>query len=194
MPMWARRCGAMRRRSTPSSIIVPARVGSAPMIARISVVLPAPLRPMTPHSDPAGTSSDTARRTGVAPMLTSTRLISSTPDPTRHVRPNARIRQDVAGCAISENAPFVEGEDARAVAFDDVDVVLDEHHRGLPLFERGHDDVHDGELLLAADAAGRLVEKEQRRLPDGRHGDVHQLPDALWHDGGGSVTVGVDPI
>src|SRR5262245_45221975 len=110
----------------PPSVMPPERVGSAPTMARMSVVLTAPLRPMRPHSDPGGTESETARRIGVAPMLTSSRSISSMPAP-RDVGANAGVAQHVIRRAVSQDATLVEGEDAPAVARHDVDVVLDEH-------------------------------------------------------------------
>src|SRR2546428_120425 len=168
-----------------------AGAGSAPTIARTSVALPAPFRPMTPQRSPVGTWSDTARRIGVAPMLTSRRSTSSTPA-SRHVLAHARVAEDVGGRAVGQDAALVEREHAPAVALDDVDVVLDEDDGGLPLGERGHDDVHHGELLLGGDAAGRLVEEEQRGLARRGHRDVEELPHALRDDGRRPVPVGVD--
>src|SRR2546427_727533 len=193
MPIRARRYGAIGRSATPPSVIVPARAGSAPTIARTSVVLPAPFRPMTPQRSPVGTWSDTAGRIGVAPMLTSRRWTSSTPAP-RHVLAHARVAEDVGGRAVGQDAALVEREHAPAVALDDVDVVLDEDDGGLPLGERGHDDVHHGELLLGGDAAGRLVEEEQRGLARRGHRDVEELPHALRDDGRRPVAVGLDAI
>src|SRR5438128_12613764 len=110
--------------------MLPERVGKAPTIARMRVVSPAPFRPMTPHSDPAGTSSETARRIGVAPMLTSRRSTSSTPPP-RHMLPDAGVSQHVGRRPVGQDPTLVKGDDAPAVALHDVDVVLDEHHRRL---------------------------------------------------------------
>src|SRR5919109_4151492 len=160
MPIWARRYDGSEPTSRPPSVMLPERAGRAPTIARMSVVLPAPFRPMTPQSDPSGTASDTARRIGVAPMLTSRRSISSTPGP-GHVRADARVAQHVGRSAVGQDATLVEGHHAPAVTRHDIDVVLDEHHRRLALGESRHDGVHDGELLLGGDTAGGLVKEEQ---------------------------------
>ena len=52
--------------SLPSSSTRPARAGVRPVMVRSSVVLPAPLAPMTAVTDPFATSSDTlsTARTG----------------------------------------------------------------------------------------------------------------------------------
>src|SRR2546428_2945230 len=101
--------------------MVPTRAGTAPTIARMSVVLPAPFRPMTPHRDPSGTSREIPRRIGVAPMLTSRRSMSSTPAP-RHVLANPGVPEDGRRRAIGEDPALVKREHAGAVALHDVDV------------------------------------------------------------------------
>ena len=108
--------------------------------------------------------------------------------------PDAGVSQHVGRRPVGQDPTLVKGDDAPAVALHDVDVVLDEHHRRLPLRESGHDGVHDGELLLAGDAAGGLVEEEQGRLARRGHGDVEQLPHALGHDGRRPIPIGLDPI
>ena len=62
-----RACSRCRGRPAPAAAwrasrrrgrsIVPARIGSRPMIARISVVLPAPLRPTSPTNEPGAIES-----------------------------------------------------------------------------------------------------------------------------------------
>ena len=54
------RWGGVASTSTPSIVIRPAAGRMSPEMTRISVVLPAPLGPMTPTASPARTSSDTS--------------------------------------------------------------------------------------------------------------------------------------
>ena len=52
----------MPTRDRPSIRISPDETGMSPEMTRISVVLPAPLGPMTPTASPAATSSETSNR------------------------------------------------------------------------------------------------------------------------------------
>ncbi len=56
MPRRARRNGASRVTSAPFTATDPARSGSNPSMARISVVLPMPLRPISPTASPGRTA------------------------------------------------------------------------------------------------------------------------------------------
>jgi len=58
-------------------VIEPVRRRINPITERISVVLPAPLRPITPTMALVGTSSDTPRSTVTGPIATSMFLTSS---------------------------------------------------------------------------------------------------------------------
>src|SRR5215472_10522627 len=53
------RCGGTPTIERPSSVMAPAKAATSPDMTRISVVLPAPLGPITPTVSPAATSSDT---------------------------------------------------------------------------------------------------------------------------------------
>ena len=66
----AARCARARRRVPPSARGCRATV-------RSSVDLPAPLRPMTPSTEPFGTSNDTSRRAGTSRMSARFRLASA---------------------------------------------------------------------------------------------------------------------
>src|SRR6185436_21149027 len=69
MPARVRRWVGIFSKSMPSNSARPLAL-SSPMIAFISVVLPAPLRPIRPIIAPLGTSSDTPRRICVAAIDT----------------------------------------------------------------------------------------------------------------------------
>ncbi len=60
MPVSTIRCGAMVRSETPSIVISPAAAGSRPEMTRNSVVLPAPLAPITATASPARTVIETS--------------------------------------------------------------------------------------------------------------------------------------
>src|SRR5687767_14159563 len=69
MPWPTRRCaGKVSRSIWPSSALPLA--GIAPIRARRSVVLPAPLRPIRPHISPSRRSSDASRMIGTGPIAT----------------------------------------------------------------------------------------------------------------------------
>src|SRR4051812_29456672 len=62
MPRPLREWVCIARRSLPSKSMVPLLALSKPMMLFISVVLPAPLRPIKPVMPPVGSVSDTSRR------------------------------------------------------------------------------------------------------------------------------------
>src|SRR5258705_590207 len=70
MPRRARACVGTLSSSRLSKRTAPPLALSKPISAFISVVLPAPLRPMRPIIEPLGTSSDTSRRMRIAAMDT----------------------------------------------------------------------------------------------------------------------------
>src|SRR5688572_6987932 len=69
MPCATRRCGGSARRSIASSSALPL-AGSAPIRARMKVVLPAPLRPIRPHISPSLSWSEASRMIGIGPIDT----------------------------------------------------------------------------------------------------------------------------
>src|SRR5205814_8928468 len=69
MPKRARACVARLSNSVVSKRTAPLAL-SKPITAFMSVVLPAPLRPMRPIIEPLGTSSDTSRRMRIAAIDT----------------------------------------------------------------------------------------------------------------------------
>src|SRR5205814_6985769 len=70
MPRRARWWVGIFNRSTPSNSARPPLAFSKPITAFMSVVLPAPLRPMRPIIEPLGTSSETSRRMRIAAIDT----------------------------------------------------------------------------------------------------------------------------
>src|SRR5512134_3550185 len=72
MPMRVRFHVGEASRSAPSKLIAPLETLRIPMMLFMSVVLPAPLRPMRPAMVPVGSSSDTRRRICTDWIATST--------------------------------------------------------------------------------------------------------------------------
>src|SRR3954454_21384998 len=153
-----------------------------PMSARRSVVLPAPLRPIRPHISPSLTSSDALRTTGTGPMATSRLSILSTrrgpggywlraADKRLHAGIGERLRR----CAVGNYCPVVESEDAIRKSGDDIHVVLHKEHREPAALQGRHHHLHQLELLLDGNAAGRLVEQQNARRAHDRHCDVEKL-------------------
>src|SRR5438477_6866116 len=131
MPRCTRACVGWASRSRPPNVICPAAALSKPMTAFISVVLPAPLRPMRPIIDCSGTASDTPRRICTALMATlrlrtsSMRGLRAADDVAAHFRVGERD----LGRGVGDDAPVVEGEHALGEAAYHLHVVLDEEHR-----------------------------------------------------------------
>src|SRR4029077_19819372 len=77
MPRRTRACVGAASRSVPSNRTAPFAGLRRPITAFISVVLPAPLRPMRPIIALSGTVSDTSRSICTAPMATLSLVSSS---------------------------------------------------------------------------------------------------------------------
>src|SRR6266536_190138 len=136
-----------------SSLPVP---GVKPMIVRSRVVLPAPLRPMSPANSPVSTSRSTLRRMATGPIDTDTpssrsmrRLLAS--DIAAHVLHAEYILRRT----IANDAAVVEGHHAAGKARDDIHVVLDENHphAGIPRGTSAHLVSNGGVSLLEQEAA-----------------------------------------
>ena len=72
-----RRCGRTRSSAAPSKRTVPASARTKPQMTLKSVVLPAPLGPITPTTSPGATASDTSSRAVNPPKRTVTPATSS---------------------------------------------------------------------------------------------------------------------
>src|SRR5436309_10140982 len=186
MPRPARWWVGMPANRTLSNSSLPV-AGVKPMIVRSRVVLPAPLRPMSPANSPASTSRSTSRRMATGPMDTDTpssrsmrRLLAN--DIAAHVlHAEHSLRRTIAN-----DAAVVEGHHAAGKARDDIHVVLDENHPHAGIPRGTHYHVHDSELLVCRDAAGRLVQQQQLRAAGERHGDIEQLADTFGQRSGHS--------
>src|SRR4051812_32699037 len=126
MPMRARVWVGAFVRSMPSKSTAPAG-RKRPMTVFISVVLPAPLRPIRPIIAPSGTSSETSRRMRIAPIDTLTLPTLSTR--AHHVTLDLRVGERRLGRGVGDDAAVVEGEHALREAAHHLHVVLDEEHR-----------------------------------------------------------------
>src|SRR3954468_9770445 len=156
MPSAARAWRGLRARSWSSKRSAPERSGRCPMIARIRLVLPAPLRPTRPTMLPAGTSSEKPRSASTEAIVTcSAFTLSISSLRARDVAAHVAVAEHLCRRAVGKHAAAIEGDDPRGVARHDVHVVLDEQHRGARLAGDGtHDRVHERKLLLGAHAAG----------------------------------------
>ena len=86
------------------------------MIERISVVLPAPLRPIRPANSPAPTSMLTFRRIPTGPIETETPLNLSMRRLADHVAAHLGIAEHPARLAVGNDTPVVERDHALRVA------------------------------------------------------------------------------
>src|SRR3954471_15321967 len=115
MPMRARAWLATPARSVSPKRMLPPLGLRMPMMVFMSVVLPAPLRPMRPIIDPVGSSSDTPRRMCTAAMET---LRSSTLSTSalqaltlaHHVPLHVGIGQRDRRRRVGDDAAVIEGE------------------------------------------------------------------------------------
>src|SRR5436853_4782891 len=110
MPRRARPCVASATRSRSSSRTVPPEGFKRPITVFMSVVFPAPLRPMSPVMEPVGTSSETPRKTCTEASETlRSRMLSMAP---HHVALYFRIGERALGRGVGDHASVIEGEHA----------------------------------------------------------------------------------
>src|SRR5882672_12971157 len=129
MPSRARACVGRASRSASSKFTVPLETFSRPMRLFMNVVLPAPLRPISPAMLPRGSSSETSRRMGTPLMATfSPRMLSM--DSADHIAPHLGVVQRGLRRRVGDDAPVVEREHAPGEAAHHLHVVLDEDHGG----------------------------------------------------------------
>src|SRR5438105_60987 len=148
----------------------------------ISVVLPAPLRPMRPATMPAGSSSETSRRIWTAWIDTLRFSSLSTRHPAHHVALHLCIRERDLRRRVGDNATAAERQHPLRKAAHDFHVVLDEKDRGALGTHCLEHHFHDAELLLRRDAARRLIEQQDARLGDHRQCNVEELAHAAGKD------------
>src|SRR5918994_3889437 len=129
MPRRARAKVGTAARSRPSKRTAPALGLRSPMTVFMSVVLPAPLRPMRPVIEPVGSSSDTPRRI-CTEAIDTLRLLMLSTGATHDVALHLGILQGHRGRRVGNDAAIVEREHALREAAHHLHVVLDEQHRG----------------------------------------------------------------
>src|SRR5919106_6675715 len=122
MPMRARAWLGSSARSVSSKLNFPALGLRMPMMVFMSVVLPAPLRPIKPIIEPVGSSSDTPRRMCTAAM--ETLRFSTLSTVAHHVSLDVRICERDGRRRIGDDAAVIEGEHALCGAADRLHVLL----------------------------------------------------------------------
>src|SRR5437588_10119846 len=144
MPCAARRWAGRESRSTCPSIARPV-AGTAPISPRRSVVLPAPLRPISPHISPSLSASAASRRIGTGPIATlrfatssmgALRLWAEIEPGTDDQRLHLGVGEGRLRRAVGDDGAVVKRQHALGVAGDDGHVVLDEQDGDAPLLER----------------------------------------------------------
>src|SRR5260221_9313966 len=181
MPWRARSWVGILRRSRSAEATRPPEALRRPMTLCMSVVLPAPLRPMRLTMAPSGTWSETSRRMRIAAIETlrfSTLSTAFVPHivTSHHITPDLGIVERRLRRGVGDDAALVEGEHALREAAYHFHVVLDEEH-SRSFGARGVEHhLHDAELLPGGDAAGWLIEQQHARLRHHGEGDVEQLP------------------
>src|SRR5512140_391690 len=148
MPLRARWWTGVFPSGAPSKLMLPWRGGRMPMTERISVVLPAPLRPIRPTNFPVGTSMFTPRRMPTEAIETSSPSMRSMLSLPGHVFADLVVAQDRRGQTVGNDAGFVEGQHTLGIAGDDIHVVFDEQHRHLLRTHGFHHHVHQREFLV----------------------------------------------
>src|SRR5215471_9899888 len=170
MPCATRRWVGKASRLVRSISTIPL-AGMAPMIARNKVVLPDPLRPISPHISLCSIASEALRTIGIGPIDTLSSAILNMSAGTcsePHLGAadqclNAGIGQRRGGRAIGNNGSIVKCQYTLGKALDDVHVVLHEQHGDLTTKQCRHDDLHKVELLFNGNATGRFVKQQQAR-------------------------------
>src|ERR1019366_9657169 len=120
--------------------------GIAPISARSNVVLPAPLRPMSPHISPSFTASEASRMIGIGPIETLRFDTLSMARPRRGgFQPHAAdqllhagIIQRLGRCSVRDDGAVIERQHPFGETRDDLHVVLDEKYGDLAGLERRH--------------------------------------------------------
>src|SRR5688500_1871063 len=136
----------MARRFLFSKVTLPFAALRMPMIVFMSVVLPAPLRPMSPVIEAGAISIETSRRICVPAMETLTRSSLSTG--ARDVALHFGIAERDLRRRVGDDATVVEGEHTLREAAHDFHVVLDEKHRRALGAHGLEHHLHDAKLLL----------------------------------------------
>src|SRR5262249_6671761 len=125
-PCSARRCAGQRAISAPNALMLPV-VGSRPMIPASRLVLPAPLRPMTPVASPAASCRAASRTTGTRSRNTSRRASSMA----EVCGADERVLRDLVERPGLDEPAVVHERHAVGDPGDEVEVVLDDQERAV---------------------------------------------------------------
>src|SRR5262245_13175211 len=161
----------------PRNVMVPVSGARSPEIVRRTVVLPAPLAPISATSSPLFTESETWSSTRVRPRCSVTLSRESTGGlvDAKVGLDDAGVCAHLLGSAFGDLFAVVDHDDAVGDRHDDVHVVLDQNDGEPPRAELP-DQADDVRALLAVHSRGGLVEQEHRRLGGER---LSQLEQAL---------------
>src|SRR2546422_7996189 len=162
MPMRVRRQVGVASRSAPWKLIAPLETLRIPMMLFMSVVLPAPLRPMSPAIVPTGSASETSRRIRTDWIETLRFSTLSTQHPTHHVALHLRIGERNLRRRVGDDAPVVEREHAPGKAAYHLHVVLDKQHRGALGAHRRRSEEHTSELQSRLHLVCRLLLEKKK--------------------------------
>src|SRR5919197_1055651 len=177
-PARARSCGVRSERSIPPSVTVPRRCRCRPMIARRTVVCPAPLRPTSVTSSPPPTRNEMPRSACASPyhaVRSATCSIGLCMRLTQIRGDDRGIFTDGVVATLCDHASLVEHDHLLRQLGHYAHVVLDEHDGAIRahapderegrVLERGEVVEEAGDLERARDAAaGDLLGREAGRV------------------------------
>src|SRR6266496_1957652 len=163
----------------PSRSIRPELRWVNPMMLRIVVVLPAPLRPTSPTMAPVSIAKRSPRRMLTPLIATEMPSTRSTLVFSENAAANLRACQHIGDRTVGNDFSAIECHGPFCVALHNLQVVLNEDRGDTALLERRHQRIHDRKLVARAHAAGRLVHQQQLRLENDRQRHVEDLASAF---------------
>src|SRR5215211_5224751 len=172
MPRMTRRSGRSRVRSLPLKRIFPEATGRRPEMARMVVVLPAPLAPMSATTSPSSTCRVMPCRAWMRPYASV--MLSSSSSIGRHSQvggDHLRVVTHFGGRTLGDLLSELQHHDAVGNAHDQPHVVLDEQDGDAPVAYRP-DELEHRLLLRRVEPGGGLVQAQQRRLGGERPCDL----------------------
>src|SRR5262249_53031540 len=177
-PSLAMRNEVSPRSCRPSNMTLPPRGAVMPMIERMVVVLPMPLRPSSVTTSPRRTSRSTPNSTWLWPYLVSSPSTVST-DVSRVIlfaeigHAHAGVISNLVGGSGRDDAAADQHRDAVGEREHRVHVVLDQEDRVLPLY--AFQQLRHRARFLDAQTRHRLVEQQHDRMGCERHAEL-ELP------------------
>src|SRR5919197_1836966 len=174
-PARARSCGVRSERSIPPSVTVPRRCRCRPMIARRTVVFPAPLRPTSVTSSPPPTRNEMPRSACASPyhaVRSATCSIGLCMRLTQIRGDDRGIFTDGVVATLCDHASLEEHDHLLRQLGHYAHVVLDEHDG--PIRAHAPDEL-DGALdVVGIHAGGRLVEQQKPRIERDRERELER--------------------